>query len=461
MGEATARGNIPLLVGGTMLYFNALQHGLSNLPEADPTVRAQLIARAEEVGWPAMHEELQRVDPETAARLQPNDAQRIERALEVFLVSGRPMSELLRENKASEFPYRLLKIALLPSDRAVLHQRIAQRFDLMLEQGMIEEVQTLRERYALNPSMPSMRCVGYRQTWDYLEGEIDKKSLREQGIASTRQLAKRQLTWLRGMKDIEQLDSTGISRATLNNYIALGLLPRPVVASPGEDAQTRARQIGYFPENTLSRIERIKQLKKDGVAMQEIARQLQLEGFEMSQTEAVETPQSQSKAIEVRTLPETGPLRLTIDQVPYPAYMVNYNLEINWYNEEARKMLLGNFDKLPSDTKERSVLDFFNRGSYGSQLQNREAFAQLHMQMGRERVASVLGNASLGVTGTLAGVNGASSNPIAELPLQLKGTDGKEEYYRVYASYFREGILVIYAHERRGCEWFVGAAGTP
>ncbi|GBG13126.1 adenylate cyclase [Novimethylophilus kurashikiensis] len=258
------------------------------------------------------------------------------------------------------------------------------------------------------------------------------------------------------LTSLDIIKATGISRATLNNYIALGLLPRPVVASPGDDAQTRARQIGHFPENTLSRIERIKQLKKDGVAMHDIAHQLQLEGFEMSQNQAIETPQSQSKAAEVRSLPETGPLRLTIDQVPYPAYMVNYNLEINWYNEEARAMLLSNFDKLPADTKERSVLEFFNRGSYGSQLQNREAFAQLHMQMGRERVASVLGNASLGVTGTLAGVNGASSSPIAELPLQLKGTDGKDEYYRVYASYFREGILVIFAHEGAGANGLLG-----
>ncbi|WP_265415756.1 tRNA (adenosine(37)-N6)-dimethylallyltransferase MiaA [Novimethylophilus kurashikiensis] len=206
MGEATARGRIPMLVGGTMLYFNALQHGLSQLPQADPELREELIARAEKIGWPAMHEELQRIDPETAARLQPNDAQRIERALEIFLITRRPMSALLREDKTDRFPYRLLKIALLPSDRAVLHQRIAQRFDLMLEEGLITEVKALRESYDLNPNMPSMRCVGYRQAWEYLEREISHAELREKGIAATRQLAKRQMTWLRGMQDTQHMD---------------------------------------------------------------------------------------------------------------------------------------------------------------------------------------------------------------------------------------------------------------
>lgn len=206
MGEATARGRIPLLVGGTMLYFNALQHGLSQLPQADPELREELIARAEKIGWPAMHEELHRIDPETAARLQPNDAQRIERALEVFLITRRTMSALLREDKTDSFPYRLLKIALLPSDRTVLHQRIAQRFDLMLEEGLITEVKALRESYDLNPNMPSMRCVGYRQAWEYLEGEISHAELREKGIAATRQLAKRQMTWLRGMQDTQHMD---------------------------------------------------------------------------------------------------------------------------------------------------------------------------------------------------------------------------------------------------------------
>lgn len=206
MKQATAAGKVPILVGGTMLYFNALQHGLNNLPEADAEARGQLMERAQRQGWPAMHTELARIDPITAQRLQPNDAQRIERALEIYLITGRPMSELLAEEKGDSLPYRLLKVALLPSDRAVLHQRIAERFDAMLELGLVEEVRGLRSQYALNPLMPSMRCVGYRQAWQHLDGELDMDSLREKGIASTRQLAKRQMTWLRGMGDIISID---------------------------------------------------------------------------------------------------------------------------------------------------------------------------------------------------------------------------------------------------------------
>ena len=207
MGEITARGNIPLLVGGTMLYFNALQHGLNNLPEANPEVRAELLAWAQQAGWPALHAALADVDPVTAARLKPNDAQRIERALEIYRITGRPMSELLREDERASLPYRLLKIALLPSDRAVLHQRIAQRFDDMLASGLLEEVSRLRRRYPqLNLSLPSMRCVGYRQAWQHQDGEFDLATLREKGIAATRQLAKRQMTWLRGMDDVEVMD---------------------------------------------------------------------------------------------------------------------------------------------------------------------------------------------------------------------------------------------------------------
>lgn len=207
MADITARGNVPLLVGGTMLYFNALQHGLNQLPEADPEVRAEIDARAEQTGWPAMHAELSRVDPLTAARLQPNDAQRIERALEIYRITGKPMSMLLEQHGRASLPYRLLKLALLPSDRAVLHQRIADRFDAMLEAGLLDEVARLRRSYpALNPHLPSMRCVGYRQAWQYQDGEFDLATLREKGIAATRQLAKRQMTWLRGMDDVEMLD---------------------------------------------------------------------------------------------------------------------------------------------------------------------------------------------------------------------------------------------------------------
>lgn len=207
MADITARGKIPLLVGGTMLYFNALQGGLSNLPQANPDIRARLDDEAREQGWPALHARLAKVDPETAARLEPSDSQRIQRALEVWEISGQPMSVLYKQSVSEKLPYNLLKIALIPSDRAVLHQRIAVRFDIMLEQGFLQEVVRLRKEYPeLTPDTPSMRCVGYRQALQYLDGEFDIAELREKGIAATRQLAKRQLTWLRGMDDIAVLD---------------------------------------------------------------------------------------------------------------------------------------------------------------------------------------------------------------------------------------------------------------
>ncbi|MBS0331103.1 MAG: tRNA (adenosine(37)-N6)-dimethylallyltransferase MiaA [Proteobacteria bacterium] len=205
MADIAARGMVPLLVGGTMLYFRALLQGLDDLPRADAALRKELEAEAAARGWPALHAELAVVDPATAARLAPNDSQRIGRALEVFRLSGTPMSALL-DRVQSELPYRVLQLALIPSDRAVLHQRIAARFDAMLAEGLIDEVDTLRRRYALNADLPSMRAVGYRQAWAYLDGEIDLKDLREQGIAATRQLAKRQLTWLRSWPDVVELD---------------------------------------------------------------------------------------------------------------------------------------------------------------------------------------------------------------------------------------------------------------
>jgi len=205
MADIAARGMGPLLVGGTMLYFRALLQGLDDLPRADAALRKELEAEAAARGWPALHAELAVVDPATAARLAPNDSQRIGRALEVFRLSGTPMSALL-DRVQSELPYRVLQLALIPSDRAVLHQRIAARFDAMLAEGLIDEVDTLRRRYALNADLPSMRAVGYRQAWAYLDGEIDLKDLREQGIAATRQLAKRQLTWLRSWPDVVELD---------------------------------------------------------------------------------------------------------------------------------------------------------------------------------------------------------------------------------------------------------------
>jgi tRNA dimethylallyltransferase len=206
MREITERGNIPLLVGGTMLYFKALVEGLNDLPEADSTIRLIIETMADEEGWPALHEKLRKVDPETAARLEPADAQRIQRALEIFYITGRSMTDLLKKPKYVYFPYTPIRIALLPGDRAALHERIAQRFDVMLEAGLVEELRSLREEYGLEPEMPSMRCVGYRQAWDFLDNRISRAELREQGIAATRQLAKRQLTWLRGMSDYTEFD---------------------------------------------------------------------------------------------------------------------------------------------------------------------------------------------------------------------------------------------------------------
>ncbi len=205
MAEITASGRVPLLVGGTMLYFRALLRGLDDLPRADAAVRAELDAAARARGWPALHAELAVVDPVTAARLAPNDAQRIGRALEIFRLSGQPMSLQLAQ-ASSRLPYDVLQLALIPSDRSVLHRRIAERFDAMLADGLLDEVTRLRAQHALNPDLPAMRAVGYRQAWAYLEGAIDETALREQGIAATRQLAKRQLTWLRSWPDAVTLD---------------------------------------------------------------------------------------------------------------------------------------------------------------------------------------------------------------------------------------------------------------
>jgi len=205
MADIVARGRVPLLVGGTMLYFRALLQGLDDLPRADAALRKKLEAEAAARGWPALHAELEAVDPVTAARLAPNDSQRIGRALEIFRLTGKPMSALL-DRAQSELPYHVLQLALIPSDRAVLHQRIAARFDAMLADGLIDEVQSLRQSYALTANLPAMRAVGYRQAWAYLDGEIDLGELREQGIAATRQLAKRQLTWLRSWPDAVVLD---------------------------------------------------------------------------------------------------------------------------------------------------------------------------------------------------------------------------------------------------------------
>lgn len=207
MHEATAHGRLPVLVGGTMLYFNALQHGLSNLPEADSAVRAQIETEAITIGWPALHAQLASLDPPVAAKIHSTDSQRIERALEVYRISGKTMSELRAQSQKVALPFNILKIALMPSDRSVLHQRIAERFQLMLKQGFVDEVKGLLLKYPqLTEDTPSMRCVGYRQALQYIHGDIDRPTLGEHGVYATRQLAKRQLTWLRGMDDVKVMD---------------------------------------------------------------------------------------------------------------------------------------------------------------------------------------------------------------------------------------------------------------
>ncbi|MDG1582558.1 tRNA (adenosine(37)-N6)-dimethylallyltransferase MiaA [Pseudomonas sp. GOM6] len=214
MADITARGRIPLLVGGTMLYYKALLEGLAEMPSADPVVRAELEAWAAAEGWEVLHSELARVDPQSAARIHPNDPQRLTRALEVYRVSGLSMTELhQRQNGATQapgmahLPYTVAQFAIAPVERKVLHERIALRFHLMLEQGFVEEVEALRMRGDLHAGLPSIRAVGYRQVWDYLGGQLTREDMTERGIIATRQLAKRQFTWLRGWENLHWLDS--------------------------------------------------------------------------------------------------------------------------------------------------------------------------------------------------------------------------------------------------------------
>jgi len=206
MADITARGKVPLLVGGTMLYYKALREGLSPLPQADVALRAELDAEIAQHGIEALHAKLAEVDAETAARLHSTDTQRVQRAMEIYRASGKPMSELIKQQEQNPLPYDLLSIALIPSDRSVLHDRIASRFEKMLSEGLVDELRSLRGKYLLQREMTSMRCVGYRQAWEYLEGEIDEAGLMEKGIAATRQLAKRQLTWLRSMPENMEVD---------------------------------------------------------------------------------------------------------------------------------------------------------------------------------------------------------------------------------------------------------------
>ena len=207
MADITARGRIPLLVGGTMMYFKVLKDGMASMPPADAAVRQRLLDSARDHGWPYLHQQLASVDPEAAERIKPTDSQRLQRALEVYELTGKPLSQWHREQKARSLPYRVTSLALAPVDRAILHERIALRFVKMLEEGFLDEVKSLYARPDLTTSLPSVRSVGYRQAWSYLDGELSYDDMVERGIIATRQLAKRQLTWLRSWPDVHWLDS--------------------------------------------------------------------------------------------------------------------------------------------------------------------------------------------------------------------------------------------------------------
>jgi tRNA dimethylallyltransferase len=204
--DILSRGKTPLLVGGTMMYFKTLLDGLSPLPSADDAVRAGIAADVEAKGWQALHDELKQIDPVAAERIHPNDPQRLSRAIEVYRITGKTLTELT-QTKAESLPYRMVQFAIAPKERKTLHQLIGQRFEAMLEQGFIDEVAGLKDRGDLHLELPSMRCVGYRQVWQYLEGQYDHDTMVEKAVAATRQLAKRQLTWLRGWLDLQWLIS--------------------------------------------------------------------------------------------------------------------------------------------------------------------------------------------------------------------------------------------------------------
>ncbi|MDO6708079.1 tRNA (adenosine(37)-N6)-dimethylallyltransferase MiaA [Photobacterium sp. 1_MG-2023] len=221
MADIVQAGRIPLLVGGTMLYYKALLEGLSPLPQADPTIRAEIEQEAISRGWQALHEELQRIDPVSATRIHPNDPQRLSRALEVFRISGKTLTELT-QTQGETLPYQVHQFAITPKDRAILHQRIEQRFDKMITAGFEQEVRALYERGDLHPDLPSVRCVGYRQMWDYFDGNCTLDEAIYRGICATRQLAKRQITWLRSWKDLAWLDSSDVEKAlqTVTNSVS-------------------------------------------------------------------------------------------------------------------------------------------------------------------------------------------------------------------------------------------------
>jgi tRNA dimethylallyltransferase len=219
MADITARGKLPILAGGTMLYFSALTQGLAQLPEADPEIRQRLDQQLQAIGKQAMHERLAAVDPVAAARIHMNDPQRVQRALEVYEISGKPLTSFFQADEGEDLPYAYTKIIIEPKQRHSLHDKIAERFKLMLAQGLIDEVEALRQRGDLDESMPSIRCVGYRQVWSYLQGEYDFAEMQEKGIAATRQLAKRQLTWLRKEQpDLRLFSEDGDLLAQVLNY---------------------------------------------------------------------------------------------------------------------------------------------------------------------------------------------------------------------------------------------------
>ncbi|HEY1059983.1 MAG TPA: tRNA (adenosine(37)-N6)-dimethylallyltransferase MiaA [Limnobacter sp.] len=204
IADIRQRGKVPVILGGTLMYYKALVAGLDDLPKADAAIRTRIEADANQLGWPHVHAELAKVDPITAARLKPNDSQRLQRAMEVYLLTGQPLSAFHKRDQAQRLS--LPTLAIEPGDRAVLHTRIAERFVQMLNSGFIDEVVSLRQRYVLNTTMPSMRCVGYRQVWEYLDGEVDHSTMVDKGVAATRQLAKRQITWLRSMPNKTTVD---------------------------------------------------------------------------------------------------------------------------------------------------------------------------------------------------------------------------------------------------------------
>ncbi|EOG9063381.1 tRNA (adenosine(37)-N6)-dimethylallyltransferase MiaA [Vibrio fluvialis] len=215
------QGKIPLLVGGTMLYYKALLEGLSPLPAADPEIRQQIEQEAQQLGWAALHEQLRQIDPISAERIHPNDPQRLSRALEVYRISGKTLTELT-QTKGEALPFRVKQFAIAPKERAELHRRIELRFEKMVEAGFEDEVKALYARKDLHPDLPSIRCVGYRQMWDYLDGNCTLDEAIFRGICATRQLAKRQITWLRSWDDLTWLDSENVEQAleTLSNAIA-------------------------------------------------------------------------------------------------------------------------------------------------------------------------------------------------------------------------------------------------